>query len=364
MPPRLLVDLAKLRRNAQVVAGLIHSHGLDFLAVAKGCSALPEVARIMLEAGAQGLGDSRLLNIRRLREAGLQTRMTLLRAPALSEAAEAVALTDASLNSEPAIIEALARETREQGRAHDVVLMVDLGDLREGVLAPDLPALARKVEELSTPGGLRLAGVGANFNCISGLMPTREKFAELAELARGLEALLGRPLEIVSAGNSAALDLLAGEGPPPGLTQIRAGAAMLLGFDDIRDRDIPGMARDVFVLEAEVLELLEKPSKPWGELGLNVFGERPEFADGGRRLRAILDVGRQDVHPDYLVPLESGVLIKGASSDHLVLDVDNLARRLQVGDVVRFGLAYPAILSLTTSPYVQRSFSPMPGGEN
>ena len=49
---------------------------------------------------------------------------------------------------------------------------------------------------------------------------------------------------------------------------------------------------------------------------------RPSFTDRGeKRLKAICATGKQDFDLETTVPVDSGILMLGYSSDHLMLDI-------------------------------------------
>src|SRR5512139_94121 len=97
---RIEVDCERIRRNAQVIVRLCAARGIDVVGVTKACCGHPQVARAMLAGGVTMLADSRLTNVRRMREGGIDSDVMLLRLPRLSEADEVVTLTQISLNSE------------------------------------------------------------------------------------------------------------------------------------------------------------------------------------------------------------------------------------------------------------------------
>lgn len=350
--PRMEIDLAKIRRNTRRVVVLAAAAGIGVAGVTKGACGLPEVARAMLEGGAMMIADSRLENLLRLKEAGLPGPLLLLRLPGLSQVREAVELADISLNSEPAVIGALGREARRQGKTHGIILMVDVGDLREG-LWPDqvLPA----VDAISDLPGIELVGIGTNLACYGGVKPSRENMELLLSVREKVESLIGRPLRVVSGGNSANLSLLISGEMPPGINQLRIGEAILLGRDPLEGTPLPQMHQDTFRLLAEVIEIKEKPSRPIGETGRDAFGRIPRFEDRGIRRRAILALGRQDLAVEGLKPLEDGMEVLGASSDHLLVELSHSAKPLRVGDEVAFLLDYPALLGAMNSPYVAKA---------
>ena len=67
--------------------------------------------------------------------------------------------------------------------------------------------------------------------------------------------------------------------------------------------------------------------------------------------RAILAIGRQDIDAEGLIA-PAGVVIRGASSDHLV--IEGVDAPLTVGDELSFGLGYGALLRAATSPFVTK----------
>lgn len=349
--PRLIIDLEKIRQNAAVIIELGAKYGIQIQAVTKVTCAQIDVARTLLEAGACGLADSRIQNIAKLKEAGLETEYTLLRIPMLSEVEAVVNFADVSLNSEPETIKALSLEARRQGKEHKVIIMVDLGDLREG-LWPDrlLPVL----NEVSDLPGIRIYGLGTNLTCYGGVLPTEDNLGRLVELVREVESELGYQLEVVSGGNSSSLPLLLAGGIPRGINQLRVGETILIGNNVNERKPFPGTYQDTFILEAEIIELQEKPSVPIGKRGYDAFGKPTRFKDRGDIWRAILGIGKQDIAFNGLTPLDKGIDILGGSSDHLILDVTKSERKYRVGDIVRFTVNYESLLKASTSPYVQK----------
>ena len=348
--PRLEIDLAKIGANVRSVIRLYAPKGVGFIGVTKGVLGEPAVARTYLRNGIKVLGDSRLANLKRLREAGITAPLVLLRLPAPGDAERIVETADLSLNTEPAVIRELAAAASRKGLVHGVILMVELGDLREGVLARDLEGVAGEVLSLK---GVRLAGIGANLACFGGVKPDVRNMAELSGLAERLERRFGVELEYVSCGCSTVYSWLKDVPKAGKINNVRLGDSFLLGGRDLEEKGIPGLAYDAFTLVATVIESKMKPSVPWGEIGLDAFGSIPHFEDRGEIRRLILDIGRQDVLFTQLYP-RIGVEILGASSDHLIVDAK--ATGLRVGDEIAFDMDYGAMLAAMTSPYVRKIF--------
>lgn len=344
--PRLEVDLDAITSNARSLVDLLAPRGIRVTGVTKATLGNPWVAAAMLAGGVVGLGDSRAANLARLREAGVTAPLSLLRSPALSQVGRAVASAELSLNTEAVVLEALSVAALRTGSPHSVVLMVELGDLREGIAVADVVDAARGVGRLP---GLRLAGLGTNLACISGVVPDQRAMDELSRLTELVEADAGHPLAVVSGGNSANLAWVLATPDVGRINQLRLGEAILLGTEPLHRRAIEGLRTDAFALVAEVIEAKTKPTQPWGVIGQGAFGTAALRRGSTTTRQVIVALGRQDVDPVGLTP-GPGLVIVGASSDHLVLDVGD--HDVAVGDELVFGLDYSALVRAATSPFV------------
>lgn len=350
--PLLTINTAKLTHNAGIIVELCRKHGISVVGVTKACCGIPEVARAFCEGGVDWIGDSRIRNITEFKAAGISRPFCQLRLPMLSEVEEVVRSADASLVSEIDTAKALSSEAARTGRKHKVILMADLGDLREGLLPKKILQSAKILASLP---GITLHGLGVNFACYGGIAPTSEKLAELVDLAARIRSETGCELPVVSGGNSSSLFLFP-DGIPAGVNQLRIGEAVLLGRETAYRQALPGAFTDAFTLHCEIIELQEKPSLPNGAVSItDAFGNVPVFEDKGIRKRAIAAVGRHDIIVDGLVPADPHAQILGASSDHLLVDVTDVERPLCVGDILQFELQYSALISGMMSSYVTKA---------
>jgi predicted amino acid racemase len=344
--PRLDVDLGAIETNTRSLVDRLALRGIRVTGVTKASLGSPGVGAAMLSGGVSGLGDSRVENLDRLGRAGLDAPRTLIRSPMISQVDAVVRHASTSLNTEISVLEALSRAAARQGTTHAVVLMVELGDLREGVLPDDLVPLARAVSAMA---GLTLAGIGSNLACQSGVVPDQAKMHELSELAADVEAAVGTPLSVVSGGNSANLGWALGTSDTGRIDDLRLGEAILLGLDPLTRLPVEGLRTDAVVMVAELIEVQDKPAQAWGDLGQAAFGAPPKQRRRGTVRQGILAVGRQDVDPDDLTAPE-GVTVLGTSSDHLVVDLGD--HGAVVGDELVFGVGYSGLLRAMTSPFV------------
>ena len=352
LAPRLEIDLGKIQHNARTLVDRLAKTDISVTGVTKATLGSPEIAHAMLLAGVSGLGDSRIENIEAMRSSNVPARMSLIRSPMLSQAKRVVISADVSFNTELEVIRRLSLEAGELERTHAVVLMVELGDLREGIMPGDL--MAAVSETLNLPN-IVLKGLGTNLACRSGASPDDTNMAELSRLAALTETTFGISIEIVSGGNSANLEWVFSSEHTGRVNNLRLGESILLGRETLHRNAIDGLHTDAITLVAEVVESKFKPTQPTGELAQNAFGECPELVDRGTVAQAILAIGVQDVDFGGLQP-PKGIEILGGSGDHLVLT--SAAGKLPVGAEMTFQLDYSALLRAMTSPFVGKSYQP------
>jgi len=347
--PRLVVNAKAIEENARRVVQKCAAAGISVSGVTKGMCAQEDVVGAMVAGGCSELADSRVGNLETLKAMNTGLPLLLLRIPMLSELSLVVSRADCSLVSTPETVDGLEEACAASGLSHEVIVMVDLGDLREGVWMDDTGSIA---EALRRSPRVRCRGVGVNFGCYGGTLPTREKLRQLIRIGKELEREIGCPLSVFSGGSTSSLLLLERGEMPPGINSLRIGEGILLGEDVTSMRSIPWLRQRTMWLEAELVEVRKKPSVPVGPFGADAFGQRQVFEDRGNRMRAIAAVGRQDVRIEGLVPELEGISILGASSDHLILDVEDAPVPLAQGDKLKFFPDYGAMLALATSPYV------------
>ena len=353
--PALELDLKKLRHNIDQVVQICREQGIGVAGVIKGFTGIPQGVKEFKNAGCQYIASSRLEQIEGVVKHGIGGPFMLIRTPMLSEAEDVVRLTDISLNSEIEVLWELNREAAKQGKLHEVVLMADLGDLREGFWGKEelLEAALLVEKELDH---LYLAGVGVNLGCYGSIMATREKMEELIADAEMIEAAIGRKLDIISGGATSSLPLVINGTMPSRINNLRIGEGIILARDlqVLYHMDMSFMYQDTFLLKVEVIEAKNKPSYPIGVLAFDAFGKTGTYTDKGIRKKALLALGKADfAYMDMIYPKDKGAEILGASSDHLILDIEEAERNIEVGDILEFDLSYASLVFASNSPNVK-----------
>lgn len=358
MYPRVEINLKKLRSNIDQMVSRCNNQGIDVAGVIKGCTGIPQCAKQFEEGGCKFIASSRLEQLQDAKDFGIKLPLMLIRVPMLSEIKDVISLTDISLNSEEVVLKALNDEAIIQGKVHQVILMADLGDLREGFWnKEELLNVAIKVE--TQMKGLELAGIGTNLGCYGSINATPEKLQELVDLAELIEKRIGRTLKYISGGATTSLPRVLEGNMPKRVNLLRVGEGILLAKDlkDLWGLDMSFMYQDVFVLKAEIIEVKDKPSHPVGEIMFDAFGFKQEYVDRGIRRRALLAMGKVDyAFPDMIYPRDKGIEILGASSDHTIVDVQDAERDFKVGDIMAFDLCYATIVYVTNTRNVKQIF--------
>jgi len=344
--PRIEINLEKIAHNAKALKELYGSKGIDVFGVTKVVCGNPNIADIFVKSGINLLADSRITNIKRMRDAGINAQYLLLRTPSLSQAKEVVKYTDISLNSELSVVKRLSKFAVEFNTTHKIILMVEMGDLREGIMPSELYDTIKQIIGLK---GIEIAGIGTNLACFGGINPDDEKMETLSFIARDVEQKFGLKLEFVSGGNSANYNWFMSTKDVGRINNLRLGESIFLGCETLYRKPIPGLFTDAFTLVTEVIESKIKPSLPYGKISQDAFGNVPVFKDNGQISRAILGIGLQDVLVSGLTP-RLDIEILGASSDHII--INSKTTELKVGSEVAFDMNYGALLSAMTSPYV------------
>src|SRR5690606_14907367 len=122
---------------------------------------------------------------------------------------------------------ALSKASKGKGVTHKIILMYDLGDLREGYFKEE--DLFEAIEEILKLEGIEIIGLGTNLTCYGGVIPRGENLGRLVNLANKIEKEYNINLDIISGGNSSTLHLLINDKKIDGINHLRLGESIVLG---------------------------------------------------------------------------------------------------------------------------------------
>lgn len=348
LTPRIEINLEKIIHNAKKLVEIFGSKGINVIGVTNVVCGDPTIAEALVKSGINILADSRIENIRRMRNAGVHAQFLLLRTPSLNQTEAVVRYADISLNSEISVIERLSECAINYDRIHKIILMVEMVDLGEGIIPSYLKNTIKHVLALDN---INLIGLGTNLACFGRIKPDEKKMRYLSLLAKEVEEKFELTLEVVSGGNFANYNWFISTKNVGRINNLRLGESIYLGCETINRKPIPGLYIDAMTFVSEVIESKIKTSVPYGENCPDTFGDLSEFTNQGQIRRAILNAGLQDVSISGLTP-RLDVEIIGASSDHIIVNAKNID--LKVGNELEFDLNYEALRSAMTSLYVNK----------
>lgn len=346
--PRVEIDLGKITQNARSLVNRLGARGISVTGVTKAVCGHPDVARAMLDGGIADLADSRLSNVLRMHAAGIGCPISMIRAPLVHETTDVIKYCDASYNSEKDTLLKLGSAAQQEGRGHNVILMVEMGDLRDGILPEDLNDMASLV--VAAPG-LTLKGIAANFACMGNVAPDAGDMALLSRLADQVESGCGPYVAVVSAGGSASLGWALGNEATGRINNLRLGEAILLGRDPVSGQKIDGLHTDAFALVAEIIEAKLKPSAMPTRRSPLEYGKLELVLNVDQLNRSVLAVGRQDTDANGLT-FPSGIGFIDATSDHTVVNTGKVNK--SVGSEMKVGMNYSALMRAMSAPDVEK----------
>lgn len=356
--PYLEISTASIRQNARAVCDFCSKNGIDVAGVIKFSDGCLEMSRTYYEGGCKEIASSRVMHLKELRQSMPEIPTLLIRMPMASEIEETVRWCDTSFCTSSFTLQRLEDAAAKQNKRHGVLLVLDVGDLREGVISEiELCELAQEAESLPH---IYLRGIASTFGCFGSVLPDHENLTRLALAAKQVENLIGRKLETISGGSSTSLMPLSRGEVPAGINHFRVGGfiANPIGMKQCWSFTIPGITLNTFFLRAQVIECNEKPTCPEKQSGHNWSGDAIEYLDLGIRRRAIVALGEADVGDvTKLIPVDEGIRIMGGSSDHLILDIADAKQDYQMGDIITFRMYYGALLHAFTSRLVGKTLS-------
>lgn len=345
---------SELKHNFEFLDSLFKKNGIKWGITTKLLCGNRAFLEEVINLGIGEVHDSRISNLRRIKEINSDTMTIYIKPPPKDIIPDVVKYADVSLNTELSTLYELSEEAERQNTTHKVIIMIEMGDLREGVMREDLINFYEKVFKLP---GIEVIGLGTNLNCMHGVMPDGDKLIQLALYKQIIELRFKKDIPLVSGGTTVTIPLLMRDQLPDGINHFRIGEALFFGKDLFTDGVIEGMSDQVMELYTQVIEISEKPVVPSGELGVNPQGKKIEVSQddfGKTSYRAIIDIGVLDIQPDYLIPVNENIRILDASSDMLILDVGTNPEGYKVGDEIRFKLKYMGALGLMSSDYIEK----------
>ncbi|OFY04724.1 MAG: hypothetical protein A2W93_04925 [Bacteroidetes bacterium GWF2_43_63] len=356
----LNINIDRIAGNIISISNFLAKANITWSLVTKVLSGERELLEHILTRermqGIHSFGDSRISSLRNIKDVCSEAITVYIKPPATAYAEDVVRYADISLNSSLRTIVKLNDFAKKMKRRHQVVIMVELGELREGVLRDNLVDFYNRVFNLDN---IEVIGLGANLGCMYGVEPTYDKLLQLSLYKQVLELRFNRNLPILSGGSSITLPLVDAGKMPADINHLRIGEAAFFGTSPLNNelfRDLDGRTFEYY---ANIIELAEKDMVPDGIISDGNVGHTIEF-DSARRgrktIKAILDFGLIDVDLSSLKALDKTVKFVGITSDMTVVDVGsnrakNGSKKYHVGDTILFKPDYMGVARLLNSRF-------------
>lgn len=350
----ITLNPTKLKENYKHLDKMFQANKIEWAVVAKLLCGNKLFLEQVLSLGVKEICDSRLTNLKIIKSIDANVQTVYIKPPAKRNVEGVIKYADVSFNTEFETIKLLSEAAVEAGKLHKIVIMIELGELREGVMREEFIAFYSKVFELPN---IEVTGIGTNLTCMYGVLPNADKLIQLSLYTQLVEAKFNKTIPYISGGASVTIPLIDKGLLPAGINHFRIGETLFMGTDVYNNKPYDAMHNDVFKLYAEVIELNEKPLLPSGEIGYNLTGDKASFdqsLSGESTFRAIVDVGLLDIETSHLTPIADDMKIVGASSDMIVLDLGDNLRDIQVGETIEFKMDYMGILRIMNSNYVDK----------
>jgi len=350
----ITLDRQKLKNNFDVLNDFFKKQNIQWSVVTKILCGNKKYLEVLLDLGVMNCSDSRTSNLKIIKSLAPDTRTLYIKPPAKGVIDEVVKYADVSLNSDSTTIKMLSEEAKMQAKVHQIIIMIDLGELREGVMREDFIQFYEEIFELDY---IEVIGLGTNLSCLYGILPNADKLIQLSLYKQLVEEKFNKEIPFISGGSSVTIPLIEQNILPKGINHFRIGETLFMGTNVYNNTSYTSLSQSVFKLYAEIIELYEKPIVPSGEMGTNLEGETLTFDQndvGKTSNRALVDIGILDIDVNHLETTDASIQIAGATSDMIVLDLGLNAPGYTVGSVVEFTMDYMGIVRIMNSKYIEK----------
>ncbi|MHC5202507.1 alanine racemase [Myroides sp. LJL119] len=350
----IILNKKKLEHNYYYLNSFFKDNAIQWSAVSKILCGHRKYLQLLLDLKPQSISDSRISNLKTVKQIDPLCQTIYIKPPSKAVIADIIQYADISLNSDLYTIDLLNQHALKKNMIHKIILMIDLGELREGVMRDDFLDLFAATQKFKN---IQVVGIGSNLSCLYGVLPNADKLNQLNLYKQLVEIKHNIKLDYLSGGSSVTIPLIQNQVLPKQINHFRVGETLFMGTNAFDHTAFENLEQNVFELRAEIIELYEKPIVPSGELGVNVDGQTTSFDQndvGKKTIRALIDIGLLDVDIKHLTSADPSVIIEAATSDITVLDLGENLNNYKVGSSVKLHLDYMGIVRIMNSKYIDK----------
>ena len=350
----------RIIQNIQKINDLMRRKNKEWTLVTKVLGGhkktLEEIMKSNAIMGTHSIGDSRVSNLKIIKEIDKKIITMYLKPPAKSYIKNVIKYADISLNTEYSTILILNNEAKQHNKIHKIIIMIEMGELREGVVREKFLDFYEKVFNLSN---IEVIGLGTNLGCMFGIEPTYDKLIQLSLYEQLIEMRFNKNIDLVSGGSSITLPLLSKGKIPEKVNHLRIGEAVFLGTTPLTNKKFDRLSTNTFEFQANIVEMEKKETVPDGIMGEGNVGHAElidinENESIEREYKALVDYGVVDVNNKYLKPKDKQVDFLGTTSDITVYNIGKNTKGYVTGKTLAFQPNYMAVAQLMNSKYVSK----------
>jgi predicted amino acid racemase len=303
------------------------------------------------------IGDSRVSNLKIIKNIRDDLVTMYLKPPAKSYLKSVVKYADISLNTDYNTILLLNKEAKRIDKLHKIIIMIEMGELREGVVREKFLDFYEKVFKLSN---IEVIGLGTNLGCMYGIEPTYDKLIQLSLYEQLIEMRFQRDIQLVSGGSSITLPLLSKGKLPKQVNHLRIGEAVFLGTTPLTNRKFDRLSTNTFEFLGNIVELEKKETIPDGVVGDGNVGHAVMYDENqelDEEYKALIDFGAVDVDTENIKPKDKSAEFLGTTSDLTVYSLAKNIKQYQNRRTLSFQPNYLAVAQLMNSRYISKKIS-------
>ena len=349
------VHVNRIIENIEKLNNLLYNQNKSWTLVQKVLGSNYSVIKEILKSEAitklHSIGDSHLSGLKAVKEINSRIQTLYIKPPALAYVKDVVKYADISLNTAINTIKALNEEAKKLGKIHKIIIMIEMGELREGVLRDNILSFYESVFNMPN---IHVVGLGTNLGCMFGVQPSYDKLLQLCLYRQLIEVKFNQKLDIVSGGTSITMPLINDNKIPNEINHFRLGEASFLGISPLDNKQFRNLNTNTFEFKSYIVELRKKDAEPDGVISNANVGSTSDIPLTKQSFRAILDFGSLDVNPDYLKPKDDDVQFFGNSSDMTVYDLKDNKFNLKEGDTLTFNVNYMGVANIMNSRFVDK----------
>lgn len=361
----LIIQTEKIKNNIKFLSNYFNKHNINWSLITKVFSGDKDFLKNVLTDDViekiDAVGDSRLTSLKNLKEVNPNMRTIYIKPPAQMYADDIIKYADISLNSSLTTIKALNNAAKKANKTHQIIIMIELGELREGIKRTDIISFYEQVFKLSN---IEVIGLGSNLGCMYGVEPTYDKLLQLSLYKELISAKFNKDLKYISGGTSITLPLIKQKLIPKDINHFRIGEAAFFGLSPLDNNQFEDLSTDTFEFSANIIELEEKKIIPEGIISDANVGHTADYNNtnlGETSVKAILDFGLLDVDKDDLQMLDKDIEFVGITSDMIVIDLglnqtEKGKKKYKLGDKIKFKPNYMAVARLLNSKFIDKRF--------